>query len=278
MVRIGFVRWLIQAISRPLNGGKTEISLSLIPQAIRYQVLTKSGEQDVSAKTLAVSRIEDNYEIWRGKRLVEIVNELAAELAGDAIRYSTNIGLVDYEGQNVFLVHYIVKTAIIKAAERNVSDPIERVDFIDLAADMREIRAERERQAAERVARQAEARRQHNAEAAIRNERAEKSMQVSFDLLRGFLSDSEKAEMEKAGHVTVKTLCGDFVVPTTAHGLVKQYENGVYKVSHCVVFSDYSIPVGDEILMKIAFLKADPAMFLKTSVKFVEDGIHRNRV
>jgi hypothetical protein len=39
--------------------------------------------------------------------------------------------------------------------------------------------------------------------------------------------------------------------------------------SYCVVFRDWSIPLGDEVLMKIALLKACPKKFFDVANKFI---------
>mgnify|MGYP007017489555 CR=1 FL=1 len=73
---------------------------------------------------------------------------------------------------------------------------------------------------------------------------------------------------------TATQIGGTFVVPVSAHGLVEHYENGVYKASYCIIFQDYSIPVGDEALMKVALLKADPKKFFQTANRF-DQKFHR---
>jgi hypothetical protein len=283
MVRIGFVRWLIQAIKKPENCGRTSFTFSLIPQANTYKALVKewSGirsnlvEKSIPTQTLSVTQIEDTYEL-NAIRIMNIVNSLASELANKAVNFSIATGLVDFEEYNKTASTYIVKTALVQAAARGESDPIEQLPEIDLIRDMRELRDERNRQIEERARLAREQWEAHQVDAARRAAVSDKAAAISFDLLYSMLSESEREEAKAHGRVTVKITAGTFIVPVSQHGLVRQYDNDKkYVISHCIVFQDYSIPVGDEALMKIALLKTDPKQFLKVSNKFPEQHYFR---
>lgn len=286
MIRIGFVRWLIQAELKPRNGGQTEVVLSLVPQAKRYKIFTKEWygtrdsmvEKEVPAAPISVSHTELSYDLLRAKKLFEVAKRLTAELASSAIQYSIRTGLVNFENHNLIAVNYLVSTAIMRVVESGVSDLLELVDSIDLTGDMRTLYDERQRQRAADAQRGREAWAAHNAEQQAYREQHEKAVQISMDLLYSFLSPSERQEAETKGQVTVTNFAGKFVVPVTAHGLVKQYVNDEYHMSYCIVYRDYSIPVGDEALMKIALLKSDLQSFMKTANKFHEKSGIRRRV
>jgi hypothetical protein len=283
MVRIGFVRWLIQVLKKSENGGRTSFTLSLVPQASAYKALVKEWkgtrselvEKTIPTETLSVRRIEDTYEL-NSIRIMTFCNSLAQELASNAVNQSIATGLVDFEAQNKSASIYIVKTALMRAIERGESDPLERVAEIDLVRDMRELREERQRQIEERARIAREAWEAHQVDAALRSAESDKSVAISYDLLYSMLNDNECDEAKKSGRVTVNTLGGTFIVPVTTHGLVRQYDNDKkYVTSHCIVFQDYGLPVGDEALMKIALLKTDPKKFLSISNKFPEQHYFR---
>lgn len=284
MIRIGFIRWLVGVSKKSLNGGRTELTCSLTPHASRYKSMVKiwhglrseviERETDVSAQS--ASRVEDTYGL-NGLKQAAIMKSMADELASRTVNYCVNIGIVDFEGFSLQAAIFLVRTAIMNAVRDDVSDKLERVAFVDLVPDMNAVRAERDRAKLEAQARQQAAWNRHHADAAERNAAAAGALALSFDLLYSMLNSVERKEAETTGKVTVKTLAGDFVVPITAHGLVKHYVEGKYVVSLCVVFQDYSIPVGDEALMKIALLKTDPQRFIRTANKFVEGDYGRRR-
>jgi len=296
MVRVGFVRWFIQVALRPENNGQTSINLALIPQGKVYRSLVKQWhgvhaeiiEKDVPVIEQSVRQVEDTWGL-KANKIMAISIQLADELASRVVKYCTDIGIVDYAEYNPAGAIWLVKTAILRAIETNNNDAIERVEKIDLIQNMKDCRLERERQQIEReriereryAAHLAEQNARYEAERPAREarEKAEKevretSLKTSMDLLYSFLNSKEKKEAEMRGCVTINNLAGTFVVPVSAHGLVEHYENGNYKASYCIVFQDYSIPVGDEALMKVALLKADPKKFFQTANKF-DKTFHR---
>jgi hypothetical protein len=263
----------------PLNHGMTRIQFRMVPQADTYHSLVKVWhgvrselvEQDITVESWESKQDELTYDL-KAARLLQYANSLAAELADNVVRYCVNKGIVDYQGYDQRAANLIVKTALVNAAIAGRSDPLDREGRIDLVPDMRACIAEREREQVERQRVAAEAYAQHQAERLEHLKVQDKATAVSFDLLYSFLTPAEAEEAKKTHWITVKTLLGDFKVPVCAHGLAKLYVDGKYKASYCVVFADYRIPVGDEVLMKVALLKTDPERFIKTAHKFVESN------
>jgi hypothetical protein len=280
MVRVGFVRWFVNVKLVPQNGGMTRLQFDLIPQADTYHTLvkvwegirSKVEERNVPVVTQSVSAVELNYDL-RAAKLMQYIRTLSSELADKVVNHCIGLGIVDYIGYDKSAAVYIVRTALQNAAFKNQSDnEQERVALIDLVPDMRACQVERERQRAEAHRMAAEAWAVHQAEALERRKHGDKALAVSFDLLYSMLTPAETEEAKSKYQVTVKTPSCDMVVPVHQHGLVKQYIDGKYTASYCVVFQDYSIPVGDEVLMKIALIKADPKRFFQVANKFVESN------
>lgn len=287
MIRIGFIRWLVQVEMKPLANNEVSFCFTLVPQAKRYKSLVPEWtglrkaivERETDVEIQRVARIENRWDYRLGWKQMELARSLADELACLAVNYSLRVGIVDFEGLNLAAVKYIVRTAILNCVSTGISDEIERVEFIDLVPDMNAVREERQRAEREREAARQAAWQAHNQDMEARRadefermQKAEGAVKISFDLLYGLLNSIERDEAKSKGIVTVKTLAGIFEVPITKHGFVRQYaDNGDYVVSHCVVFKDYSIPVGDEALMKIALLKTEPAKLLSVSNKFHEN-------
>ena len=292
MVRVGFVRWLVECGLIPQNHGMSKIMFRLVPQADTYHSLVKVWhgvrseleEQDIQAVTHEVAASELTFDLKPAK-LMQHINTLASELADGVVNYCINQGIVDYQGYDKRAAIYIVRTCLVNAAIANLNDPLEREARIDLVPDMRACIEEREREARERAVamaaaaaqaaeRHAEQMVEYEARREVEMAEYEKANKVSFDLLYSMLTPAETAEAKKTHWITVKTLMGTFKVPVCQHGLAKLYVDGKYKASYCVVFEDYRIPVGDEALMKVALLKTDPDRFIKVAHKFVESNGH----
>lgn len=282
MIRVGFVRFFVTVALKPENGGKTAIVLALTPQGKSYKALVKEWrglesievEKVVPVSTLMVKRVEYTYEL-KPAHIARYTKELIGELAATTVGHCINTGIVDYEDFTKNAAIYLVETALFNAVRENKSDAdIEQVEVIDLVTDMQAMRLEREHARLEAQRIQQEAFRQHQADQLVAQaeqiKKAEGAIKTSFDLLFEYLTPEETKEINSTGKVTIKNLMGEFVVPVSAHGLVRQYVNGKYVSSYCIVFRDYMLPVGDEILMKVALLKADPQHFFKTANKFHE--------
>ena len=278
MIRIGLSRWFVQALKTPAPCGHVELSLTLIPQAAQYRVLAKQWhgllselvEQDVEVEPILVGRSELRYDLERKPiREVAAWQLMAGELASSAVENCLRQGIVDFDGYDRAAGVWLVKTALMKSVERGQSDAPETTDYINLVADMRAIREERARQRIERERLALEAYAVHQQEMAMRD-RERPETKLSFDLLYSVISEAEKKEAEDKGRITVRNVLGEFRVPVATHGLVQRYIDGKYEASYCVVFEDYTLPLGDEVLMKYALLKTDPRRFLKTANRFVQ--------
>ena len=275
MIRIGLVRFLIKVDRRSENGGMVGMSISLIPQAEKYRVSKAvwSGAHrsienvEVPASIVSAKRSELEYDL-KAKVEAETWGQMADSLATDAVNQCMNSGLVDYAEFEKQLAAYAVKVAIMKAAEKGESDAIERVPLIDLVADMEALRVERERMAAEAQRLADEAMGAHLAEMGLRNKANREFMAKSMDLLYEYLTKDEAEEAKSKGYVTVRNFIGEFRVTVKTHGMIKKFVNDKCTDLYCVVFNDWSIPIGDECLMKIIMLKADPKRLLKIANRF----------
>lgn len=266
MIRIGLSRWYVEASQKPMNLGLARTFLSLVPQASRYKVITpvwKGLTRELSEKTIAVDKISvyfdmSQYDISKNPRsYMQSVSSIAAELANKAVSLCMNKGIVYFQDFPKIASEYLVKVAITKAIQSGKSDELNLVDEVDLVPEMREILEERQRE----IARQQE-----------RWEASKFSTSKSMELLRQFLNEKEIEEMDSLKRVSVISgNYGTFLVPITPHGLVARYIDGKYDGHYCIVFKDHTIPLGDEILMKIALLKADPDKFLSIANKFVHN-------
>lgn len=287
MIRIGHVRWFVQASKTRRRDGYVEYRAALVPQARRYRVLAREGpdgdlvEIEVAVGSIEVSAREDSWEMSFPRNELRIGKTLASELASESVGDALRLKLIMPGTVDKGPLQYIVEKAVLRNIQRGQSDEVEQLDYVDLVQDMRELMEQRAQEARERMAREALARRLHAQEEAVRqkllSEVKEEAKRVSFDLLYDFLNEKEIEELKQHGHVTVKTVAGEFVVPVRNHGLVKQYVDGEYRMSYCVIFRDLSIPIGDEILMKIAMLKACPANFFDVAVRFKEKRSQRMR-
>lgn len=273
MIRIGHSRWFASGHRKPIPGGRLEIQLSLSPQARRFKVFAKEWrgleydlvDKVVEVRTVTKSAQIDNYEFC-GPVGLQVVSALAREVAEDAVGECIYRNVVSGDDYDKAAGIYLVRVAVMRAAQSALAEPPEQAEEIDLSGDMRAAYEERERQ-------RQRAWQEHLARQAERTVASSEAAKKSIELLYSYLTPAELAEAKSKHHVTVKTLAGEFVVPVVGHGLIRQYQDGRYVQSLCVVFRDHSIPLGDEALMKIAFLKTDPQKLFKISNKFVEKGL-----
>ena len=286
MVRIGLTRWFVDVRKESMPRGEIRFVLALQPQASRYRVLEHRWagihdewvEREVEAKGIEIARVGLAYDLaCNPVRQMELLCNAASDLATQAVEYALRHGLVSFASFDKSASVYVVRTIVLRAVERGQSDVPELVERIDLVAEMRAIREERERQALELERLQREAYMVHLEEAARRATSRSESAATSFDLLYSFLSERETKEAREKGHVTVETAAGVFVVPVLVHGMVERYVNGQCEGNYCVVFRDWMIPLGDEVLMKIALLKADPHKFLRVANRFHPQHVWRRR-
>lgn len=279
MIRIGLTRWFIIAERVPQNGGRVIYRLSLVPQGREYlvsMVQWKGIHRSINDVVVSPKPVKLDMEVFSydlvGKPWMEVSTwgRMASEAANYAVAECLRSGLVDFEEFPRMETEYLVSSAIMKVVESGKSDEVVNVERIDLVADMLAMRGDREARRAEARRLAEEAWRAHGEDVARRGLFAKEAVATSMEFLYEYLTEDERKEAKEHGRVTVSIAAGDFVVPVSAHGLVRQYVDGKYKMSYCIVFQDYSIPVGDEALMKIVLLKADPKKFMAVANKFAE--------
>lgn len=93
---------------------------------------------------------------------------------------------------------------------------------------------------------------------------------TSFRLMYKFLTPLERRMASEHNKILINTdKFGIFVVnAVNGRDLVHRFQFGNYICSYCVMFSDYTIPDGDYVLMKVSLLKADPEKLIKIANKF----------
>ena len=281
MFRIGLTRWFVQSNLKHKDHGEISCFIKVVPQSHHYRILKKEWKGLHSFDQVSDVEIEEvQVESWcvkfccseyEYKEQIKCLPNYIRELVSNLVNYCLNKGLVDFKGFDKSACEWLVCQSIIKSLQSSHNEVPECIEFIDLEQEMREIKAEREREA-ERIRIQQE---QQYAEDEARRFEAEKTKdkytKTSFELLYSYLTENEKKQAEIDGKVTIKNLCGIFVVPVRNHGLIKHYnDEGKYQSSYCVVFQDYSIPIGDEILMKVALIKADSNKIFTIGVKMNE--------
>jgi hypothetical protein len=278
MVRVGLTRWLVTARRVNIGHGEVRLEAELASQARSYLVplvIWKGINREVKDTIVqAPSYLMQNTFLQYGlKANAEMMawRQMAEEIAGRAVRDCTAKGIAELNDDELAQTRYIVTVAVMKAVETGKSDDPEFVEVMDIRNDMLAIRNEKARQAAEAERIEMEALAAHIVEAEWHGnffiEGRSETYNAALGLLERYLNESEKREARERGCITVHSLAGDFVVPIRTHGLVEQYVNKKYVSSYCIVFSDYSIPCGDEALMKIVLLKADMPRFMRIAHK-----------
>ena len=281
MVRIGLTRWLVTARRVNVGHGEVRLEAELASQASSYHVplvIWRGVHRTVEDTLVKASRYQtqNTFLQYDLKASMEMLawRLMAEEIADRAVRECTSNGLAELNDEETAQTRYVVTVAIMKAVETGKSDEPGFVEVMDIRVDMLAIRNERARQAEEAARILREAWEAHVAEAEWHGgffaEGKSKAYNAALGLLERYLNESEKKEAIDKGRVTVHALSGDFVVPIRTHGLVEQYVGGKYVASYCIVFSDHTIPCGDEALMKIILLKADIARFMKVANRFAQ--------
>lgn len=92
----------------------------------------------------------------------------------------------------------------------------------------------------------------------------------SLDLIREVCTPAEFEEFRRDRRITVRASDGrSYVVHPGPHGLVECFgPDGAPAGLYCVVFRSGCLPPGDEVAMKVAYLKADLATFLRAANHF----------
>lgn len=264
MVRIGFSRWFIETGKVPLNCGRAKYYVLLRPQAEKFRIFTSEWrgvfhsmvEKEVCMSPVLIESIFDNYGMT-SSREVQLMKKLADEAASDAVYKCYASGILshrkNYQGVDSNTVQqiaiFVVKTVIMKSVSTGIIDEDESEEICDLVPHMKELYEQQERKSEELVF------------------QMKTAVKTSFDLLFEFISAKDRIEISEKGYVTVVNSFGEFRVPVASHGFVEQYVEGKHVQNYCLVFSNWSIPLGDEVLMKLALLKTDPERFMKTSNK-----------
>ena len=293
MVEIGYMRWFVGAWEKPLGNGNCLWSLSLVPEAKIYRIAATGGGiladkfQDVYTRPFEVRRTEPMYMTADTK--VRIVKQMAQELTWETLQWCGMQGLVGGSLQDYAKV---VFWGLIDVCQNARPDNDPQVPFIDLIvvehqvetmnllqrqqreAITRESRDRYERQQAAEMDHQDEERRQRSSDAARTEAEYTRQREYrnaadteSLKLMLSWLSETERDEAVNSGYVTVNNDKGRFVVPV-GHGKVKRFVNDQEEAQYCMIFRDYTIPVGDEVLMKVALLKTDPERFLREANRF----------
>lgn len=279
MIRIGFSRWQTIFENSPANNCMQRMCLKMIPYSKSYKVLYKKWNglnssmevKDVQTRSFEVPFLLPRYQ--KISHTVEQLKRAALTLSSDVVRYCINNDILDSLGCEINAVTYLVNFALMRLIETGTSDEEqELIEEVDLVPDMTEMRIIRQREIEEQREQTRLAYQQHLIEQGIAREQAlEKSnivMKKSFDFLAKFLNVNEKEMLEKYKCIKISNLLGDFFIHPYNHSMVDQFYEGKYMQSHCVVFKDVTLPVGDEAAMKVALLKTDIKRFINISNKF----------
>ena len=289
IVRIGFTRWFISATSKRNAFGKATWTLSMLPEAETYEVSTKKTFGldvnevvcSVNASDVSVRGEIDIYEMsMKKKKLEDFLTRLADELAAQSVLTAMTSDLVSFSETEHLGSIEVVRTLILRrigevlygAESTNKAYVWEKKKSISLIQQMNEQKAAKE--IAEREARERERalRREHEeryrADLERHKEVSKQRVETSFDLLYSYLSDKEIEEAKNHNRITINNFLGEWVVPVSSHGLVKRRVSNVREGDYCIIFADSSIPIGDEVLMKVALLKSNPKKFIEKANRF----------
>jgi len=262
VVIIGPTRWFVDHFRHPQRGGRTMYEIALIPEAVTYKICKKvyhgldprMVNEDVQPKDLVVTAWLNTREAY-GKDELRLAKSLCQELAAEAIGECLRLQLFKPEG----LEKYARQLVVADVLERSLQvppDEIVQVEDIDLVAIMLQEEADR-RLEADRVA----AEKEH--EFRERQKRAKASLNKSMELLFSNLPPNLVEEAKTKNTITVDKNGEKYVIPLQQHGFVKRYNrDGKLIHEYCLVFRDYDIPLGDEVLMKMILIKSDLKTFL----------------
>lgn len=272
MVGMGHSRWFVSVSRKNERGGYVRYDASVVPNARRYRILALSagGEpfpREVCLRPCRVSEKLDAYDA-SARADMEVASRLSRELSIELVGECLAAGILTSRIDKAALIH-VANRLIIQCFQGGLSEEAEPEDMLDLYPDMLEALERRRVEEAEHARLAEEEYRRHAAEASYRRALSKAGFAKSFELLSAFLSESEKEEARSRGTVTVRNTYGEFRVPMSEHAFVEQYVGDMYKASYCVVFKDWSIPLGDEVLMKVALLKACPKRFFDVANKFL---------
>lgn len=272
MICMGHSRWFVSVSRMNERGGYVKYDASVHPSASRYRILAMSADgepfpKEVCVKSCLVCEKLDAHDS-HPRTDMEVASRLSRELSIELVGECLSAGIVTSRIDKSAMIH-VANRLIIQCFQSGISDNFESKDLIDLYPDMLEALERRRIEEAEHARLINEEYRRHAAEASYKRAMSNAGLAKSFELLSSFLSVSEKDEARSTGAVTVKNVYGEFRVPLSSYAFVEQYVDKNYMASYCVVFRDWSIPLGDEVLMKIALLKACPKKFFDVANKFI---------
>ncbi len=269
VVPIGHARWFVDVAKSPAPRGEVEYRLGLVPQARVYRTLVKEWhglhcelvERDVEVTPLSIVRSEPRFEVERvPAREVKLLRQMADELASEAVNRCMNWELCSGACVEKAAAICTVQFCLMRRIELGVSETPDLVDSIDLVPVLRDAFQQGE------IRRQEEEERRREGVFEF-TEAWQAQVRAAMALLDSYLSPTERGEMKLLSRITVCNAHGEFCVPLRKRGLVQCFVNGTHVADYCLVFQDRSIPLGDEVLMKIALLKVDVDRFLAVANK-----------
>ena len=265
MVEIGYTRWFVGALEQPLQGGMCRWIMSLTPEAHVYVIAGSADYVSIHTRVFELNRVQPMC--LGADEKDRRMRAMASSLAWEATQWCFLQGIIRGE---VEAWSGRALTRIVECCRKGICEVPEQVLMVNLVEIEQRLRGI-DRQAIADEAR-THAERIRMAEDAMREvdktqRQRDAALKASANLLVSWLTSEEKAEAAAKQAITVRTGYGTFVVPV-GHGKVRRYVGGRPEGEYCVIFDDSSIPVGDEVLMKVTLLKTDPERFLRTANRF----------
>ena len=264
MITIGPTRWFAQATRVQERGGRTKYDLRLLPEADK-DLITKLIYEGLHERVVEAELFPEDISVtawlntWEacGADELRFCKSLCEELAAQAVGEGMRLHIFRPEGLEKYVRQLVVSEGLLKAIQRPNETAV-FVEEIDVREDLREA-IDAKRFAAERAVQAAQE--LHEREHKYSAESRKRSMELLYDNLPEGLVKEAK-EYHK---ITIITEKGErFIVPLMTHGMVERYnKDGVYIGKYCLLFAEHSMPVGDEVLMKMILIKSDLKTFIK---------------
>lgn len=272
MITIGPTRWFAQATRVPERGGRTKYDLRLLPEADKY-LITKLVYEGLSEKLVEAELFPEDISVtawlntWEacGAEELRLCKSLCEELAAQAVGEGMRLHIFRPEGLEKYARQLVISEGLLRAIQKPNETPT-FIEEADVREDLREI-IEAKRLAVERAAQAAQE--QYEKEHKYSAESRKRSMELLYENLPEDLVKEAKEHRK----ITINTEKGErFVVPVESHGLVERYnKDGVYVGRYCLIFAEHSMPVGDEVLMKMILIKSDLKTFIRKANFFSGD-------
>ena len=263
MITIGPTRWFAQATRVDERGGRSRFDLRLIPEANKYKIVKSIYEgldeviveADLFPEEISVTSWLNTWEAC-GSEVLRLCKSLCEELAAEAVGEALLKQIFRPEGLEKYARQLIISEGLLKAVQKPNEDT-QYVEEIDIREDLREA-IEGKRLAAERISREEMEQRDQQRKFSV--ESRKRSMQLLYDNLPEDLVHEAKTNST----LTITNKGEKFIIPVKTHGLVERYnKKGEYVGKYCLIFAECSMPVGDEVLMKMILVKSDLKTFLK---------------